>query len=398
MNQRLDVECPNFPKLTERGPYFNAPNIKHRKVLNEVFNFLSKMPNHGVIMECSIKTGISRTTLLSWKKQLQKDLSWRPWKKHTNQNKMILTAEEEFAIVDEIEQEFFNQGLFCPQKILKAKCLKTFNDRNQDPNKNFRCSYGYLKNIRRRTKLSLRKPILARRPEPNDEEIQTFINDLTNAYAIYDRDHILNMDETSVRLIPHLGLTLAKRGAKKAPNHILGNVKKCFTATCTISAGGKKYPIWFIGKGVNQSCLNVFGDRIINGQHQTSFSASGWMDKKIMKLYLEWLSDMHNNSAICLVMDRYSAHIDGEVLQHASDHNIEIIFVPSGLTSEYQPLDRKVYGVVKMNCSDYWMRNYIQDLQYEASEQIAAEQFIKSFNSVSRDTVLKAWKFDFLEE
>lgn len=206
---------------------------------------------------------------------------------------------------------------------------------------------------------------MARRPEPNDEEIHKFMNDLSNAFAMYDADNILNMDETSVRLVPHLGLTLAKRGAKKAPNHILGDTKKCITATCTISASGKKYPIWFLGKGTNPSCLNVFGEQINNGQHQTSFSESGWMDRRIMKEYLEWISDIHNSTSLCLLMDRFSAHIDGEVLKHASDHNVQIILVPSGLTSEYQPLDRKVYGVVKRVCSSQWLRYYTRNQQYQ---------------------------------
>lgn len=71
-------------------------------VMIQIFDFLLLNPNHKSIEECHKKTGIARTTLLGWRKQVQIDPCWRPWKKRTNINKMILSSFEEFGIVDEI--------------------------------------------------------------------------------------------------------------------------------------------------------------------------------------------------------------------------------------------------------------------------------------------------------
>lgn len=388
---------PALPRMKSRGPYFRASDRKIRKNMIKLFDWLLGYPANSLLKDMHEMTGIPRKSLRNWRERLQLNPSWRPWKKLTNKDKMILTEREEFDIFDEINSEFLEKDMFCPQRVLRGKCLKTFNDRNVDPNKNFVCSYGYMRNFRKRTSLSLRHPAYSRRPEPDDNEIAEFIDKLTNAFLLYDPDHILNADETSVRLVPQLGFTLCKKGAKKAPNHIPCDTKKCFTANCTVSSTGKKLPIWFIAKGSNPSCTNVFGAHISSSRNQVSYSETGWVNKKIMKEYVEWLAEYYNNCSLCLLLDRFSAHIDNDVLKHASDHNIEIILVPSGLTSQYQPLDRTVYGVVKRIASAKWLQLYCQDMNHNFSQQEAAEMFIQAFNSVSTETIVAGWSFSFLE-
>lgn len=242
-------------------------------------------------------------------------------------------------------------GYFYQQSILKARCLKAFNDRNQDSDKNFTASYGFLRNFRRRAALSLRKPTLARLTDPDDNEIAQSEDDLMNAFEKYYSNHILNADENSVRLGQIRGYTLCKKGAKKTPNYVPCETKKCFAAACTVTASGKKLPIWFLAKGTDPSCVIVFGEDVTKCDHQTSFSPSGWMNKEIMKEYIGWLSDEYNGDTLFLVFNRYGAHCETEVTKFAKDNNIEIILVHSGLTSAFQPLDRSVYGVVKSHYS-----------------------------------------------
>lgn len=391
------VECPNFPSLMKRLTYFKASKPKYRKIMIQIFDFLILNPDNNSVNDCHKKTGLARTTLLSWRDHVQWDPRWRPWKKNTNKNKMILTVQEELSITDELFKDMLDPGYFCPQSILKARCLKAFNDRNQDPDKNFTASYGFLRNFRRRAALSLRRPTLARRPDPDDNEIAQFEDDLMNAFEKYDNYHILNADETSVRLCPIRGYTLCKRGAKKTPNYIPCETKKCFTATCTVTASGKKLPIWFLAKGTDPSCVNVFGEDVTKGDHQTSFSPSGWMNKEIMKEYIGWLSDEYNGDPLCLVLDRYGAHYEAEVTKFAKDNNIEIILVPSGLTSAFQPLDRSVYGVVKSHYSALCLRIYTNNQQHIFSQKEAATMFIRSYRQVQKETILDGWNFDWLE-
>lgn len=151
---------PVLPRMKSRGPYFRASNRKIRKNMIKLFDWLLRCPASSLLKDMHEMTGIPRKSLRNWRERLQLKPGWRAWKKLTNKDKMILTKREEFDIFDEINNEFLEKDMFCPQRILRGKCLNTFNDRNVDPNKNFVCSYRYM-----RTSLSLRHPTYSRRPE-----------------------------------------------------------------------------------------------------------------------------------------------------------------------------------------------------------------------------------------
>lgn len=52
-------------------------------------------------------------------------------------------------------------------------------------------------------------------------------------------------------------------------------------------------------------------------------------------------------SVIITGLDVYPAHRTKEVIKLAGKLNIEMIFVPANGTGKYQPLDRKIFGIVK---------------------------------------------------
>jgi hypothetical protein len=48
-----------------------------------------------------------------------------------------------------------------------------------------------------------------------------------------------------------------------------------------------------------------------------------------------------------LKKDQYSSHTTDNVKNYANLHNIFIIYVPVGMTSQYQPLDVEINGIIK---------------------------------------------------
>jgi hypothetical protein len=50
---------------------------------------------------------------------------------------------------------------------------------------------------------------------------------------------------------------------------------------------------------------------------------------------------------IVLIWDALTAHRDQEVKYLANELKIRLIFIRSGQTDEYQPLDRRIFGPMK---------------------------------------------------
>jgi hypothetical protein len=66
-----------------------------------------------------------------------------------------------------------------------------------------------------------------------------------------------------------------------------------------------------------------------------------------MVQYIDWLSANCHGEPLLLVLDVYKAHRTAKLRQRARELNAELLFVPAGGTSLYQPLDRRVFGELK---------------------------------------------------
>jgi hypothetical protein len=48
-----------------------------------------------------------------------------------------------------------------------------------------------------------------------------------------------------------------------------------------------------------------------------------------------------------LILHIYSAHPSAKLRQRASELVLQLLFVPAGVTSTFQPLDRQIFGQIK---------------------------------------------------
>jgi hypothetical protein len=95
---------------------------------------------------------------------------------------------------------------------------------------------------------------------------------------------------------------------------------------------------------------------------------------------------------IYLVLDQFSAHTSEEVIQRARELNIDLIYVPAGLTSELQPLDVGVNAVIKAKQSATYRRHQRNNntRPYKADE--ALKDLTEITMSMNPDVVQKTWK------
>lgn len=65
-----------------------------------------------------------------------------------------------------------------------------------------------------------------------------------------------------------------------------------------------------------------------------------------------------------MILDQFTGHTGEDIEKKASELNIQLIYVPIGLTSELQPLDIKINRVIKNLGHNYIKRLYVDDPYY----------------------------------
>jgi len=59
------------------------------------------------------------------------------------------------------------------------------------------------------------------------------------------------------------------------------------------------------------------------------------------------LSEVMKGQPLALVLYVYSTHVPPPIRAVAEEKNIDLVYVPASGTGEYQPLDRKIFRIVK---------------------------------------------------
>jgi len=76
-----------------------------------------------------------------------------------------------------------------------------------------------------------------------------------------------------------------------------------------------------------------------------TYSNNGWVNNGIITIALEEIYKNTKGKPSALLLDQFTIHTDEFIANEAKKRNIELIFVPKGLTSKYQPLDVLINGI-----------------------------------------------------
>ena len=114
------------------------------------------------------------------------------------------------------------------------------------------------------------------------------------------------------------------------------------------------------------------------------------------------------NGALC-IFDIYKAQRGDELLSLLKQHNIHVVFIPASCTDRLQPLDLNVNGQFKKEmkkCFEDWYANEVAkqlktgvsiekvfvDLKLSVIKPIHARWLVKSVDSVTKESIVKAWE------
>jgi hypothetical protein len=334
---------------------------------------------------------------------LRDDPFWRPWHNHHGEHLRILTDQQEQELIGIITENWLEVGKWFTNDDFRVLCMEFWleivaelgseeRQREYIENHPFACSDGFISDFKRTRKFSSRRG----RPKRRAGIVQAIIDDWRSEMmdALEEReatlDRIVNCDETSWLVIPGFVLTWAPKGAEsihvQMPNG--GREKERITVHASITAEGKKLPLMFIAEGktgrVERSQLGDIGE------NWADHSPSGWQTQETFIRYLHLLRAHYNDKKpIYLILDQYSVHRTAAVKAATRRENIELFFIPASCTDALQPLDRRVFGVLKaMGKHEYHTG---ERLGLERTKKQACQDMLTAWDELGEEVLKSAW-------
>jgi hypothetical protein len=203
------------------------------------------------------------------------------------------------------------------------------------------------------------------------------------------RERIVNLDETCWKAVAGGFMTWAHKNAESVQCHIENDEKEGVTVIAAVDANGRKLPLTIRGKGKTERCLS--GSQLPRDV-RTCVSESGWTTNDVMCRYFSILRrELFPSGPLILILDSYSAHRSANVRAVAQLWEITLVFVPPGCTDKLQPLDRRVFGVLKSHARHLWRQQYHASGGAKTTRAVMAANLCKAWRRITEGTIQEAW-------
>jgi hypothetical protein len=122
-----------------------------------------------------------------------------------------------------------------------------------------------------------------------------------------------------------------------------------------------------------------------------TYSNNGWANNGIVKIALEEIYKTTKGFPSALLLDQFTIHTDEFVKKEAKEKNIELIYVPKGLTSKYQPLDVLINGILKQKAKKLWRHEIIKDPDMKITNADAVKHFLTAKEDITSEIIKKSF-------
>ena len=339
-------------------------------------------------------TNVPANLLSKWRKKYRGDPQYRPGARYGVWRRKF-TQEQEEAIADFLRIQYIIPGIVVKRKHLRTLLFELW--KSYDPEKrahlNDQFSYHFVSDFCERNDLSFRKMRKKKRSILNQQEVEKFAKQYFKAMSKYPPDLILNMDETPWNFVFMKGQVLAERGKEEVSAQLPEDYRKSFTVIATITNAGTKHPPIFFAQGKTSKSHQQF-DEMKTEPHEYELwhSDGGHTNEDCMIHYLQLVKRWVHGRNCALILDRYKAHLTSKVKNEAKRCNIKLIYIPTSGTDEYQPLDRRVFGILKsMGQSSF--DDFLWDNFRGLTKSEAADMFVSCWKRLSSNVICESWNF-----
>jgi hypothetical protein len=379
---------PSFKRIVKR-PHRHYRRSEIDPILNDLSHPI--LPR-GAITRISKDTGIPKQTLSEWAHH-RRDPTTPNWVlfEAGRPLKRVLAPAVEASLADHIRENWINTGKGAVRQAVQTLAKTAYASL---PVEGMRCgrfaaSASWLDAFMTRQGFSLRTPHPERRTPINEGYASHFLQRLNEARREYPLDHIFNFDETCWKRFLGPKRVLAEKGTEGVKLKSEKGEKESYTGYGCISAAGNKLPFWILAKGKTDLCHRKFKapDDVIIRHTQ-----NGWTNEAMMLEYVTWLSDQARGEPILLVLDVYPAHRTPKLQQRARELHVELLDVPAGETSQFQPLDRRIFGELKSRA-----RRAFEHLTWRIGDRGATPEeaiavLADAWRAISAENIRSAWE------
>jgi hypothetical protein len=392
-----------------KRPVYCRPPYQHHKdhipQLDFIFRALSDDIPFGGLSLLAKRMQISNSTLSTWRHQVQRDPNWRPSRRAYGIPRRIFSDAQEDELIRRIRMEFLDKGLYFCDEDFRIEAFRFYEEIRQDledcsltdPSAKsrldalpvFKASNKFIRDFRKRNRLSLRRPCFKRRCPATKEQQDSFVLHMQEVLNKIPHDRIINIDETNWRSVAGGIWTWATTGSESVSCLVEQNEKEGITVIAAIDAAGTKLPLTVIGKGKTHRCLTALD---LPPEVWGLTSESGWTTSDVMCNYFRLLREnVFPTGPLVVLLDTFAAHRAPITREAAERWQVQLVFVPPGCTDVLQPLDRRVFGVLKAHARQLWRTHYHDTHGTKTTRAMMTQNLVISWARITPDLIDSAW-------
>ena len=327
---------------------------------NRIDDFKESNGKSGVsISKTALKVKIPRQTLSHWSNrwvnlgrpenfQLKNESHGRPTSLTSNEEKKLdqILLEKYFKRNEILVNETISvEALALVNSNRSRNCFLHFANRTQTSIASQFWARSFRKRLRPSVRTQSRTHISTVTNDRMDQTID-YIVLMHVAIAKYRKMLTFGADETPLRSVAQNRTTIARMWTESVKIRKVANEKQQLTAMLAISVSGDKLKPMIIHKGRIERCLINFD---LRNDILGAYSKNGWINGQLMIQFLQNSVLPHAQGKPCaLSLDDFDAHWTSKVQAFADANHIKLIRVPPGITGDYQSLDVRVNGILKM--------------------------------------------------
>jgi hypothetical protein len=210
-------------------------------------------------------------------------------------------------------------------------------------------------------------------------------------------ENVFNIDETNVDFSIDARTTLNVQGAQTVNVRAAKSSGRC-TALLGCSLTGEKLPPFVIFKGKRggrSRIMSEFTNLPYPPFLRCTVQPKAWIDEEGMLEWVNrvWAPRVLDRGPTILILDEFSAHMTGPVLDAFALCGTHLDFIPAGYTSKLQPCDVGLNKPFKDNCRVEYEKFMVTAGENDKPTRLIVSGWIdNAWQAISATTIVNTWR------
>jgi hypothetical protein len=251
----------------------------------------------------------------------------------------------------------------------------------------------FIRDFRLHNRFSLRGPGLKKRCAATREMQEAFLQWVQTLLREYPHGRIINIHETNWRSVSPGFETWATTRTASFSVQIANDHNEGITAIAGVAATWMKLPLTVTGKGKTPRCLAALN---LPPGIRTAISKFGRTTVDVLlRCFQLWRENLDPSGPSDLLRNTSSAHRAAVTKEVAIKWGIELVFIPPGCTNRLQPLDRRIFGVLKAHAREISRTHCHTTCGAKITRSTIARNLLRTWECIPPDIIESTWDIIF---